>query len=301
MDLQRLQTFRTVATLMNFNQAAEVLHLAQSTVSAQIKTLEKEIGVLLFRRIGKSIQLTEAGAKLLVYADKLLAIKEEAVAEITGKNQASGLLTLRMPQTLATHYLPDILCDFQPRFPEMKLDITSCAMHSLEHELRIGTVDLAFLFADSINAKNLDCELLRIEPLAIITHPGHPLAAKKSADYKDLKNQVLLLPKNDCGYRMDLEQTLAMETIAPATVIEMNSIEAIKQTIKAGLGITIIPEISIRKEVEKGDVAKVSWVNNLEIGVLMIHCRDKWQSPPVEAFIETMRRFVSMQHLFADP
>jgi DNA-binding transcriptional LysR family regulator len=122
MDLQRLQTFRTVATLMNFNQAAEVLHYSQSTVSAQVKTLENEIGVLLFKRIGKSIQLTEAGAKMLVYADKLLAIKDEAVAEVTGRNMVSGLLTIRMPQTVAAHYLPGILCDYQPRFPGMRLD-----------------------------------------------------------------------------------------------------------------------------------------------------------------------------------
>jgi len=130
MDMQRLQTFRTVATLMNFNQAAEVLHYSQSTVSAQIKTLENEIGILLFKRSGKSVQLTEAGAKMLTYADKLLAIKEEALADLTGRNRATGLLTLRMPQTVATCYLPRILCEFQPRFPGVRLDITSCAMHS---------------------------------------------------------------------------------------------------------------------------------------------------------------------------
>ncbi len=290
MDLQRLQTFRTVATLMNFNQAAEVLHYSQSTISAQIKTLENEIGILLFKRIGKSIRLTEAGAKMLVYADKLLAIKEEAVAEVTGRNMVSGLLTLRMPQTVATHYLPHILCDYQPRFPGVRLDITSCAMHSLEHELRIGTVDLAFLFADSISAKNLECELLRIESLAIVTHPSHPLVAKKSADFKDLEGQVLLLPKSDCGYRMVFEQALATERVTPATVIEMNSIEAIKQTIKAGLGVTIIPEIAIRIDVEKGEVAKVRWADDLETGVLMIRYKDKWCSPAVQAFMDTMRR-----------
>ena len=295
MDLQRLQTFRTVATLMNFNQAAEVLHYSQSTVSAQIKTLENEIGILLFKRIGKSIQLTQAGAKMLVYADKLLAIKDEAVAEVTGRNMVSGLLTLRMPQTLATHYLPHILCDYQPRFPGVRLDITSCAMHSLEHELRIGTVDLAFLFADTIGAKNLECELLRIEPLAIVTHPSHPLATKKSVDFKDLEGQVLLLPKSDCGYRMVFEQALALDRVTPATMIEMNSIEAIIQTIKTGLGITIIPEIAIRSAVEKGEVARVCWVDKLETGVLMLRYKDKWISPAVQAFMDTMRRFVSMQ------
>ncbi len=293
MDLQRLQTFRTVATLMNFNQAAEVLHYSQSTVSAQIKTLENEIGILLFKRIGKSISLTEAGAKMLVYADKLLAIKEEAVAEVTGRNMASGLLTIRMPQTVATHYLPPVLCDYQPRFPGMRLDITSCAMHSLEKELQIGTVDLAFLFADSIGAKNLQSELLRIEPLAIVTHPNHPLATRKSVDFQDLEGQVLLLPKSDCGYCMVFEQALVTERVTPATLIEMNSIEAIKQTIKAGIGVTIIPEIAIRSDVEKGEMARVCWAAELETGVLMIHYKDKWRSPAVEAFMDAMRRFLS--------
>ena len=292
MDLQRLQTFRTVATLMNFNQAAEVLHYSQSTVSAQIKTLENEIGILLFKRIGKSVRLTEAGAKMLVYADKILAIKEEAVAEVTGRNMVTGLLTLRMPQTVATHYLPHILCDYQPRFPGVRLDITSCALHTLEHELRIGIVDLAFLFADTIGAKNLECELLRVEPLAIVTHPSHPLATKKSVDFKDLEGQVLLLPKSDCGYRMVFEQELATEKVTPATLIEMNSIEAIKQTIIAGIGLTIIPEIAIRSDVAKGKIVKVCWKDDLETGVLMIHYKDKWRSPAVEAFMNTMRRFV---------
>jgi DNA-binding transcriptional LysR family regulator len=289
MDLQRLQTFRTVATLMNFNQAAEVLHYSQSTVSAQIKTLENEIGILLFKRIGKSVQLTEAGAKMLVYADKLLAIKEEAVAEVTGRNMVSGLLTIRMPQTVAAHYLPGILCDYQPRFPGMRLDITSCAMHSLEHELRIGTVDLAFLFADTIGAKNLTGELLRIEPLAIVTHPSHPLAALKSAVFKDLEGQVLLIPKSDCGYRMVFEQTLATERVTPATIIEMNSVEAIIKTIKAGVGVTIIPELAIRTDLEKGEIARVRWAEDLETGVLMIYYQDKWRSPALESFMDAMR------------
>ena len=292
MDLQRLQTFRIVAALMNFNQAAEVLNYSQSTVSTQIKTLENEIGTLLFKRTGKKIQLTEAGAKMLTYADKLLAIKDEALAEVAGRNTTSGLLTIRMPQTIATHYLPAIIRDYQPRFPGMRLDITSCALHSLEHELRIGTVDIAFLFADSISAKNLQSEVLRIELLSIVTHPEHPLANLKSVSFKDFEGQVLLLPKSDCGYRMVFEQELAALRVVPATVIEMNSIEAIKQTLLAGIGITIIPEIAIRKEVEKGALAKVGFGDELETGILMIRYMDKWCHPAVEAFMDTVRRLI---------
>ena len=274
---------------MNFNQAADVLNCAQSTVSAQIKALENEIGTMLFKRIGKSVQLTEAGGKLLVYADKLLAIKDEALADVTGKNRGSGMLTLRMPQTMATYYLPHILRVYQPRFPAMRLDITSCALHSLENELRIATVDLAFLFGESIGAKNLESEFLGSAPLTFVTYPGHRLAARGRADFKDLEGEVLLLPKSDCGYRMVLEQALAAEKVTPATVIEMNSIEAIKQTIMAGVGITVIPEIAVRAEVKDGRMARVPWVDDLETGILMIRYRDKWCPPALEAFTDVVR------------
>ncbi len=290
MDLQRLRTFRTVATLMNFNQAAEVLNYAQSTISAQIKALESEIGILLFKRIGKSVQLTEAGAKMLIYADKLLAVRDEALAEVTGR-RASGLLTLRMPQTMSCYYLPSILREYQPRFPALRLDITSCAVHSLENELRLGTVDLAFLFAETVGANNLESEFLGSEPLVVVTHPDHPLTNCKRVDFKDLKGQVLLLPKNDCGYRMQFEQTLAAEKVKPGAIIEINSIEAIKQVIMAGTGVTIVPEISVRMELKQERLVRVDWVDELETGIMMISYEGKWRPPALEAFMDTIREY----------
>ena len=127
----------------------------------------------------------------------------------------------------------------------------------------------------------------------MVSHPSHPLATRKSVDFKDLEGQVLLFPKSDCGYRMGFEQSLATERVVPATIIEMNSIEAIRQTIKAGIGITLIPEIAIQSDVEGGDLARLSWTDTLETGVLMIHYKDKWHSPAVEAFMDTARRWIT--------
>jgi DNA-binding transcriptional LysR family regulator len=293
MDLQRLQTFRTVAALMNFNRAAEVLNASQSTVSARIKTLEEEIGVLLFRRTGKSVRLTEAGAKMLTYAEKLLAIGDEALAEVAGRNTGSGLLTVRMPQTVTTCFLPYLLSDFQPQFPNLRLDISSCALYSLEHELQIGTVDLAFLFAETISAENLEAELLRVEPMVVVTHPDNPLANCSSVDFKNLEGQVLLLPKSDCGYRMVFEKTLAEQKVTPGGLIEMNNIEALKRTIMTGIGVTLIPEIAVQAELEQGTMARLDWVDDLETGILMIHYRDKWQSPAVKKFMDAARQHIS--------
>ncbi len=290
MDFQRLKTFRTVATLMNFNQAAQVLNYAQSSISAQIKTLEAEIGIALFERIGKRVILTEAGEKMLRYTHKLLAIEEEARDEVAGRAKKTGLLTLRMPQTIAACHFPQVLSEFHSRYPDINLDITSCALYSLEHELSIGTVDLAFLFADSIDAANLEFEMLKTERLILLTFPGHLLTGKDNLSYKDIGGQTLLLPKADCGYRMMFEQTLALEKIQPAAVIEMNSIEAIKQAVSKGIGVTIIPEIAVADEQKQKKLMELPWDEELETGVCMIWHKDKWFSRILKELMETFRQ-----------
>jgi DNA-binding transcriptional LysR family regulator len=290
MDLQRLKTFRTVATLMSFNQAARLLNYAQSSISAQIKTLESEVGTPLLDRTGKKFVLTEAGQKMLKYAHKLLAIEEEALAEIKGKAKVPGLLTLRMPQTIATYHLPALLPEFARRFPGIHLDISSCAFFSLEHELSIGTVDLAFLLADSIDSGNLQFELLKVEPLVLVAGPGHPLGRRKTVTYLDLRDQTLFLPKADCGYRMTFEQGLAAENIKPAALVELNSIEAIKKIVMTGMGLTLIPEIAVGDELLQKRLIRLAWTEELETGVCMIWHKDKWFSKALTGLMDGFRK-----------
>lgn len=292
MDSQRLRTFRTVATLMNFNQAAKVLHYAQSSVSAQIRTLEDEVGTALFKRAGKKITLTDAGEKMLKYAHKLLAIEDEAMAKIKGKTRTPSLLTLRMPQTIATYHLPSFLPEFSRHYPDVNFDISSCAFHSLEHELAIGIVDLAFLLADSVHSGKLQFELLKVEPLVLVAAPGHALTLRKNVAYRDLRGQTLFLPKADCGYRMTFEQMLAMENIKPAALIELNSIEAIKRLAMTGMGLTVIPRIAVLEELKQNRLVELAWSEDLETGICMIWHQDKWFSPPLTALMAYIRQSV---------
>ncbi len=251
MNLQQLKTFRTAATLLNFNRTAKVLNYAQSTVSAQIKALEEEVGVPLFERIGKKVSLTEAGGKMLLYTQKFLAIEAEALSEVTGRRNSGGILTIRMPQTVATYHFPQILAEFQSQSPEIRLDISSCALYSLAHELQIGTVDLAFLLAESVQSDHLKTAVLGIEELVIVAGRHSPLASKKRVHLQDLRDYPLFLPKADCGYRMTFEQTLVAEKVEPLAILELNSIEAIKKCVIAGLGVTVIPKIAVQEELDQ--------------------------------------------------
>ncbi len=196
MELRQLKTFFTVSQLLSFNRAAETLNYAQSTISAQIKALEEEFDKPLFDRLGKRIVLTEAGKTLLKYAKKILDMEEETMAEVSGVEENHGSLTVRIPQSLGTYFLPGVLKEFNKEYPGVKIDVKSCSI-TIQQELRSGIVDVAFLLSDSITASNLKAEVMDISRLVLISGPNHPLAKKKKIRIDDLNGEVVLLPKQD--------------------------------------------------------------------------------------------------------
>ncbi len=294
MELRQLKTFRTVATLQSFNQAAKILNYAQSTVSEQIKVLESDLNVRLFERLGKRIVLTEAGELLLQYAQKMLDIEEEMKAEIVSKDEPQGSLAIRIPETISIYYLPRIVKTFHRRFPKVALHFNSCSYYSLQQELQSGITNLAFLITDVFQGMNLKTEILGQLPLVFVTSPENPLVYQDSVRASDIKNETILLPKGDCSYRMLFEKRLTEENIKPAAILNFNSIEAIKHCLMAGIGITIIPEIAVREELAKGELAVLSWTGkSLDVYVFMICHKEKWLSPTLSAFMETAREIIT--------
>src|SRR4051794_25715284 len=116
MDLRQLKTFRAVADSLSFTRAADALDYAQSSVTAQIRALEDELGVRLFDRLGRRVALTEAGLRLLAYADKMLDLADEAAHAIAEGDEPSGQLIIAAPETLSTYRLPPLLKQFRLRF-----------------------------------------------------------------------------------------------------------------------------------------------------------------------------------------
>lgn len=125
MESSQLKTFLAVAELLSFNRAAERLNFAQSTVSARIKRLEQEVDVPLFERLGKKVILTEAGRRMVRYAKKILDLETETLYEISGKEESSGSISIRIPQSLGSYMLPRILPEFQKKYPRINLDINT--------------------------------------------------------------------------------------------------------------------------------------------------------------------------------
>lgn len=290
MEIRHLKSFLTVAKLLSFNRAAERLNYAQSSISAQIQALEAELGVQLFDRLGRRILLTEAGERLVRYAEKIIDLAEETQAEIGDAIQPEGSLTIRIPETLGIHRLPPVIKEFNSRFPRVRLNFATCAHEGLQKDLRTGVTDLAFLLAESFHAIDMAVEVVGFESLVLVSSPSHYLAKQELVRTGDLKNATLLLSKVDCSYRRVFESVLEEEGVSTGAHLIFHSVEALKRCLIVGIGVSILPEISILEEIEKGSLCPLPWEEGkLEVAVLMIWSKGRWVSPTLSAFLDISR------------
>lgn len=291
MEIRQLRSFQTVANLLSFNKAADRLHYAQSSISAQIHTLEEDLGTHLFDRLGKKVQLTETGAQLLQYANKILDLIDEAESEMTGDREPLGSLTVRIPETFGVHRLPPVIQEFHSRFPKVRLNFITCAHEGLAKDLRKGITDLAFLLAESVNASDLFVETLGFEPVVLVASPQHPLAAKRVVHTRDLAGETILLSRVDCSYRRVFEQILEQEEVRKVDKLEFYSVEVIKRVLGTGVGVTVLPEIAVCEEVARNQLVLLPWSEGrIEVALLMIWYGERWVSPTLKAFMEVTKK-----------
>jgi DNA-binding transcriptional LysR family regulator len=274
----------------SFQRAAEALNYAQSTVSAQIQALEEELGVRLFDRLGRRILLTEAGENLLNYARKMLDLEEEAKSDVGKSRNMQGSLNIRVPETFCIYRLPQAIQLFHKSFPAVRLHFMTCAQEGLQADLRKGVIDLAFLFAESVQAADLEFEVIGFEKLVMVASPGHPLARRSKIKLAHLEGQTLLLSRADCSYRRIFEAMLAQDQVQPGTVLEFNSMSAIRECVAQGIGLSILPMIALS---EKSTAERLRILpfdgGELETACLMIRHREKWLSPSLRSFMDLAR------------
>jgi DNA-binding transcriptional LysR family regulator len=290
MELRQLKTFKAVADHLSFHKAADAINYAQSTVSAQIMALEEDFGIPLFERLGRRIKLTNAGGNFYKYACKMLELAEAARADVIEDARLAGSLTIRVPESFCVHRLTPVVAEFHNRMPNVKLRFITCSQEGLRRDLRKGVTDLAFLLAESIQSRDLAVEILGTEHLVFVAAPDHPLMRFDKFEIDMLTEHTLLLSRVDCSYRQILEQIMQEFKCESKLVLEFNSVAAIIACVAAGLGVTLIPEIAVRRELELRTLAILPWPEGeMEVAQLMIWHQDKWLSPVTKGFMDTVR------------
>ncbi|MBV8278786.1 MAG: LysR family transcriptional regulator [Verrucomicrobia bacterium] len=290
MDLRQLTTYRVLARTLNFHQAAEQLHCVQSTVTAQIQALEDELGARLFDRLGRRVVLTDAGTRLVVYADRLLNLADEARLAVSGQKDQAGTLTISATETLCTYRLPAVLHRFRRRFPRVRLIFFALAYSELRQAVAEGVVDVAFVMEEPIIGAALHAEPLCAEPIHLVVSPDHPLARRRGILPVDLEAETILVTEPGCSYRVQFQHRLNTAGVQPASVLEFNSIEAIKQCAMVGMGIGVLPAVATNAETAHRKLLVLPWRGKpIRMITQAIRHKQKWVSPALQAFLSVVK------------
>lgn len=295
MELRQLATFRSLATTLSFTRTAALLDYAQSSVSAQIQELEADLGVRLFERLNKRILLTDEGHRLLTYAEKLLDLAEEARSTLSTAEQPAGAVTISAPETLCTYRLPPLLQRFRATFPQIQVHFRPLPVPELRRSVLEGRVDVAFVLEEPLQATGLVVESLLREPLLVLAPSDHHLAQHTCVTPADLEGEPVLLTEVGCSYRNLFKRALSGAGVYPTTNLELTSVEAIKQCVMLGMGITVLPEVAVQQEVTQGRLVALPWAEpNFAVVTQMLWHKDKWQSPALKSFLSLTRETLAV-------
>jgi DNA-binding transcriptional LysR family regulator len=237
MELSALRIFKAVAEEGSVTLAASRLNRVQSNVSARLTQLEESLGVSLFLRSGRKLQITSEGARLLAYADRLLQLADEAQAAVRPDQKPSGQLRIGSMETTAAARLPQVLAAFNRKHPQVDLILdTAPTDHLLDGVLK-HRLDLA-LVAGPVPHPELEQRPVFEEELVLITNHAHAPVTSPSA----LQRRTLLVFRSGCTYRRRLESWFAEGDVAPARVSEFGTFEAIIGCVAAGMGVALMPK-----------------------------------------------------------
>lgn len=249
--LRQLQVFEKVASHLNYSRAAEELYLSQPAVSMQIKQIEGHIGLPLFEQMGKKIFLTEAGQELFHYARSIAQqISEMEAVFDEMKGLGRGKLTLSVVNT-ANYFTPQLLAKFCQRHPNINVILQVANRDAVIKQLTDNTTDLAIMGKPPENMDILSESFLD-NPLVVIADPAHPLACLKQVKFSQLAKETFLSREKGSGTRIAMERVFAKHGVQPRISMEMETNEAIKQAVRAGMGLGILSLHSMELELETG-------------------------------------------------
>ena len=283
-ELQQLRTFCVVAEKKSFTKAEERVHRTQPTISGQISALESVYGTTLFDRSGREIVLTETGKILYDHARRILELVDKSKDKVNElKRIVRGDLIIGASTIPGTYILPKTLKDFKKKYPEVNVSLhisnsEDVIYKILDHTLEIGAV------GEKIKDKRLEYMDLAKDRVVLVVPPHHRWAKKSSVTIDDLRKEPFIYREERSGTRKSVEVALKNKGIKKLNVtIELGSTEAVKEGVKAGLGVSFISDRAVKdgllKEVKVKhlDIIRDFYIAFLKTGV---------KSRAVDAFIE---------------
>ena len=288
MTLNQIYYFQTVARYENYRKAAEELYISQPSLSRSIASLESELGVLLFEKNGRGVNLTKGGKLFLEYADRI--IDECEIAKNKMKEMASdgGKIDIGYVFPLASHYIPHNVRDFLNKKENKNVTFNFFQNHTsaIAKKVRSGELDVGF--GGYIDKEEFEFFPVLSEEMVLITPKGHELESHKKVSIQELRNYPLIGYDRESWLGNYTKQLYRRLAFAPNIVVECPDEHSIVALVSEDFGVALVPAI---EEINENRV-NIHRFDDIELmhHTFMFWMRDRYQLPAVERFIEYMKQ-----------
>lgn len=285
MDVTHLRAFVAIANIGVMTKAAAELHVTQPALSAQIAKLEETVGAPLFDRSPKGMSLTEAGRTLLPYARETLARLEDAqlaIDELRGLER--GSLSIGGGATATTYLLPPLLAKFHEQHPRIRFYVREQPSRHVADAVLAGELDLGVVTLPIDDDPQLVVTRWVDDELRLIVPQGHALRGGDTFIWRDLHDTPLVLFEAGSAVRAHIDTSITEAGVDPEIVMELRSIESIKQMVAQGIGAALVSEHAL----DASQPGLRCSEEPIRRTLAVIHRRDRQQSAAAAAFLELM-------------
>ena len=289
-NLSSLNTFLKVARHRGITRALGELHLTQPAVSRQIQGLEESLGTQLFLRKGRFLALTEAGYILEHYSNRVFELLTEAQEEIDGlKGLIRGHMRICATTTIGIYTIPDMLAEFKSEHPGIEISLTISNKEEVLRQVQAGAVDMGFA-GPPIPIPQFTRHAYMEDDMVLIVSPQHRLAARNSVSAKMLTEDMFIYRERGSGTREIVEEEFRGAGVLLTHTMELGSTEAIKKTVAANLGVSIVSSRAVILEAMVGNLRAIR-VSDLDLRHknYMVYLPNS----PLSSAAEGFRRFLS--------
>ena len=288
--LHQLRVFKAVADNLSFSAAAQDLRLSQPSVSYQVKELERAVGMDLLDRLGKHVELTQAGHLLYGYVRQTLNVIDEAavaLGELQGLER--GSLKVGASTTVGIYVIPLALGAFKKLHPGLAISLEIGSRGVVQEKVLKNELDLAVV-GPPLKDADLVVEPFIFDELVVIAPLEHPLARRRGLSLKDLKDEPFLMREDGSGTRFAVEKAARKANVRLEVGMELGSNGAIKHAVESGLGLAILSRYAVGLEETAGKLAILD-VDGFPIRRQwhIVHLRRNRLATPVAGFIDFLR------------
>ncbi|MFC2949024.1 LysR family transcriptional regulator [Virgibacillus sediminis] len=299
MELKQIKYFLEVAKREHVTEAANALHIAQSAVSRQIFNLEQELGVSLFIREGRTVKLTPIGRVFKEHMEQAIHAIDDAaqvIEEYTDPER--GTVHVGFPSSLSAYMLPTAVSGFRERYPDVKFKLKQGSYHELKKAVTNGEINMALLGPVPTNEKKLKGAILFTENMVALLPASHRFAQSPSLTLNDLRgDQFILFPENYI-LRTLIINACNQLGFDPEVSFEGEDIDAIKGLVSAGLGVTLVPEITLVDSLPRATVKVPVREPNVARTVGVIIPKDRQLLPTEKVFYDFLKEFFTRLERF---